>query len=242
MASLKKNVSKKTDEKVLPKKVAAKKAVAKKSVNSAKSELQNDDKKEIAKPAPSKKETPPVKRAKKVVLSDDDIDIVEFDKLNNDHIPFEKLKRSRGSVALAISACPQGKQPKVIRDNPKMAPPINTANYIIQLHVTLSNQNVQITWLDGKTENWLCSPNPKLTPKLKDVVGFKCGAKHTNYKKDGMAWFTAFKSKGMAYGFHNSQRVGLGIVSHGCVRVSCEHAKIINQNSWSGKTKIKIVK
>ena len=178
----------------------------------------------------------------KVVLTDDEIDIAEFDLANNSHIPLEKIKVSRAAPALETITCIQGKQSRVTRDNPKMAPPINTANYIVSLHVTLSAQNLQITWLDGTVENTLCSPNPQLTPKLNDVVGFKCGGKHTNFKRDGMAWFTALKSKGMAYGFHNSQRVGIGVVSHGCIRVPCAHAKRINQNSWSGKTKIKIVK
>jgi hypothetical protein len=173
-------------------------------------------------------------------LSDDDIDIAEFDKLVNADIPLEKTKAKRSLNALT-EICPQGKQTKVIRDNPKQTPPINTSKYITELHVALSAQNLRVTWNDGTIENWLCSPNPNLTPKGSDVVGNKCGAKHTNFKKEGMAWFTALKSRGMAYGFHNSQRVGIGVVSHGCIRVSCDHAKIVNQNSWSGKTKIKII-
>lgn len=96
----------------------------------------------------------------------------------------------------------------------------------------------RITWTDEIIENILCSPNPSLTPLGNDVVGNKCGTKHTNFKKDGMAWFTAFRSRGMAYGFHNSQRVGIGIVSHSCIRVACDSVKRINQNSWSGKTKL----
>lgn len=174
-------------------------------------------------------------------LSDDDVDIEAFDKLVNADIPLPKVKASRALSTLA-ETCPQGKQKKVIRDNPKMAPPLNTKNYITELYVKLSTQNVRLTWLDGTKQNFLCSPNPRLTPKGNDIVGYKCGAKHTNYSRDGMAWFTAFKSRGMAYGFHNSQRVGIGVVSHGCVRVECATAKLINQNAWSGKTKIKIVK
>jgi len=143
-------------------------------------------------------------------------------------------------VALGTT-CPQLKQSKVIRDNSTMAGPVDKSNYITELRVKLSTQELTVTWLDGTTNKLLCSPNPKLTPKGKDVVGYKCGPKHTNYSKDAMAWFTAFKSRGMAYGFHNSQRVGVGVVSHGCVRVLCDNAKIINQNSWSGVTKIVIV-
>lgn len=179
------------------------------------------------------------KTAIKKVLTDSDIDIEAFDLEFNAHIPLPKIKTQTNLKALPI--CPQGKQPKVIRDNCRVSRPVNTSQYITALHVKLSTQTLTVTWLDGKKETWLCSPNPKLTPKGKDLVGVKCGAKHTNYKRDGMAWFTSFKSRGMAYGFHNSQRVGLGVVSHGCVRVSCEHAKLINENTWSGKTTIQIV-
>ena len=176
--------------------------------------------------------------AKQLHLSDDDIDIEAFDKLVNADVP---LPKTALAMPVLKNTCPQLKQPKVIRDNPQMAPPVDKSNYIIELRVKLSTQELTITWLDGTKNKLLCSPNPKLTPKGKDVVGFKCGIKHTNYSRDAMAWFTAFKSRGMAYGFHNSQRVGIGIVSHGCIRVPCDNAKIINQNSWSGVTKIVIV-
>jgi hypothetical protein len=175
-------------------------------------------------------------------LGDDKIDIEEFDKLFNAGIPAEKVKGTANASGTLASSCPQGKQPKVIRDNPHTSPPVNTANYITELHVTLSTQNLRVTWLDGTVENLLCSPNPSLTPRGNDLVGNKCGPKHTNFKRDGMAWFTALKNHGMVYGFHNSQRVGRGVVSHGCIRVACDNAKKINQNSWSGKTKIKIVR
>lgn len=206
-----------------PKKIATKKAVVAKPVT-----------KIVAAKTPVKKTA--------LILSDDKIDIEAFEKEVNGHIPLEKVKAKRSKALADLPTCPQGKQPKVIRDNCRLAPPIDKANYIVSLHVKLSTQTLTVTWLNGKVDTWLCSPNPKLTPRISDVVGNKCGAKHTNFKRDGMAWFTALKSKGMAYGFHNSQRVGLGIVSHGCIRVVCEHAKIINLNSWSGKTTIKIVR
>ena len=173
-------------------------------------------------------------------LSDDAIDIEAFDKLVNADVPEPKAKAMVAMAALG-NICPQLKQPKVIRDNPQMASPIDKSNFITQLRVKLSTQELTITWLNGLVNKILCSPNPRLTPKGKDVVGYKCGPRHTNYSRDGMAWFTAFKSRGMAYGFHNSQRVGIGVVSHGCVRVSCDNAKTINQNAWSGITKIVIV-
>lgn len=173
---------------------------------------------------------------------DDNIDIEAFDKRVNGIEPNSgaEIKAALAMASLG-NVCPQFKQPRVIRDNPKMAPPTDTSNYIKELKVKLSKQELTITWTNGTTNNVLCSPNPRLTPKGKDVVGYKCGPKHTNYKRDAMAWFTAFKSKGMVYGFHNSQRVGRGIVSHGCVRVPCEQAKLINQHSWSGVTKIIVV-
>lgn len=188
--------------------------------------------------ASSKKVTTKVDKI--MYLSDDVIDLEEFDKMINGDIAPEKSKKKVAMSALG-EICPQLKQPKVIRDNPQMSGPLDTSNYIIELRVKLSAQELKVTWKDGTIDKWLCSPNPILTPKGTDVVGYKCGPKHTNFKRDGMAWFTAFKSKGMAYGFHNSQRVAIGIVSHGCVRVSCDNAKTINQNSWSGVTKIVIV-
>ncbi len=197
-------------------------------------------KKATPKKAVAKEKNVAINPEKALYLTDDAIDIEVFDKLVNADVPVPKTKAKEATTA-AASTCPQFKQPKVIRDNPKMAPPVDKSNYIVELRVKLSTQQLTATWLDGTTNKWLCSPNPKLTPKGKDLVGYKCGPRHTNYSRDGMAWFTAFKSRGMAYGFHNSQRVGIGVVSHGCVRVLCEYAKIINQNSWSGITKIVIV-
>ena len=186
------------------------------------------------------KADPKETQAKLLHLSDDHIDIAEFDKLVNADIPPEKEKTNRSLSAL-LATCPQGKQSKVIRDNPKMSGPLDPAKFITELFVKLSTQNLRVTWSNGQIDNWLCSPNPALTPRGNDIVGMKCGPKHTNRKRDGMAWFTALKSRELVYGFHNSQRVGIGVVSHGCIRVVCDHAKTINQNSWSGKTKIRIV-
>ncbi|MBL7754223.1 MAG: L,D-transpeptidase [Chitinophagaceae bacterium] len=166
-------------------------------------------------------------------LTDDSVDLEDWNALQA-----IKLKSEPG---VAVSTCPQGKQKKVIRNDCALGGPIDKTNYIISLHVKLSTQNLKVTWKNGLVENWLCSPNPKLTPRIKDVIGLKCGVKHTNLKKDGMAWFTAIKKYYMAIGFHNSQPVGKGIYSHGCIRVSCEHARIINENSWSNKTTVTIV-
>ena len=46
---------------------------------------------------------------------------------------------------------------------------------------------------------------------------------------------------GRSVGFHDSQPVGSGQVSHACIRVCCNHAKTINQNTWSGKTTVNVV-
>jgi hypothetical protein len=227
-------VSKK-DTKEQPKKAALKKAAPKKAAVE-----KGAPKKTAPKNAASQIKKEATKPVKMLYLSDDAIDIEAFDKLVNADVPEPKAKAKVVMSALG-SSCPQFKQPKVTRDNPKMAPPANKANYITELKVKLSTQELTATWLDGTKNKWLCSPNPKLTPKGNDVVGYKCGPKHTNYSRDAMAWFTAFKSRGMVYGFHNSQRVGIGVVSHGCVRVHCDNAKTINQNSWSGVTKISIV-
>ena len=172
--------------------------------------------------------------------SDDEIDLEIWNQESEALNPKSKVGIKPNS--LAASSCPQGKQKAVNRKTCALAPPFDTNNYIIHLHVKLSTQNLKVTWKNGKIENWLCSPNPKLTPRMTDVVGLKCGVNHTNLKRDGMAWFTTIKRYYMAIGFHNSQPVGKGIYSHGCIRVSCEKAKIINQNSWSGKTKVTIVR
>jgi hypothetical protein len=85
------------------------------------------------------------------------------------------------------------------------------------------------------------------TPRGKDTIGVKCGASHTNQitKKrkvpDNMGWFTGLSKHGRSVGFHDSQPVGSGQVSHACIRVCCNHAKTINQNTWSGKTTVNVV-
>lgn len=241
--------SKTAASKVSPAKVAAAKATPAKAKTTTATKSKTTASKVIA-PKVASEKSPTIKIAKKiaskptkVILTDDDIDIELFDQENNVKALKANVKSALAErSATAFALCPQGKQPKVIRDNPSLTPPLDTNNYIQSLHVKLSAQLLTITWTDGSVEQILCSPNPKLTPQITDVVGFKCGPKHTNFKRDGMAWFTALKSKGMAYGFHNSQPVGKGIVSHGCIRVPCEYAKKINNNSWSGKTVIKIIK
>jgi hypothetical protein len=151
-----------------------------------------------------------------------------------------KGKKKGGGNVCSAGDCPQGKQKKVVRDDCSEGEPADKDRFITELNVSLSAQKVEVVWSDGTTEQWDCSPNSSVTPTGTDVVGVKCSINHTNKKKDGMAWFTGFKSEGLRIGFHDSQRVGKGIHSHGCVRVCCDKAKIINQNTWSGKTTIKV--
>ena len=150
-----------------------------------------------------------------------------------------KKKPQKQNVCSA-GGCPQGKQKKVTRDDCATSEPADPKNFITQLNVSLSGQTVEVIWSNAPAETWPCSPNPSATPTKDDVVGVKCSINHTNKKRDGMAWFTGFDRQGLRIGFHNSQPVGKGFVSHGCVRVCCDKAKIINANTWSGKTTISV--
>ncbi len=155
--------------------------------------------------------------------------------------------RPARSNVCAAGSCPQGKQSKAVTGDCKTSEPADKSDYISNLDVDMSAQTVDVTWTGGgksRTETWPCSPNPGVTPKHSaahpDTVGVKCGINHTNTHKDGMAWFTGFNSEYLRIGFHDSQPVGPGYVSHGCVRVCCDKAQIINKNTWSGKTKITV--
>ena len=145
-------------------------------------------------------------------------------------------------------SCPQGKQSRVIRNDCGLNPePVNPDNYISALNVSLSAKTVQVIWsglVPGNTEVWPCSPHPSNTPRHSaddpDVVGTQCSINHTTRHRDGMAWFTGFASDGLRIGFHDSQKVGPACVSHGCVRVCCDKAEIINKNTWGGRTTITV--
>ena len=158
----------------------------------------------------------------------------------------EDIQRSTGDNSQFIQRtcagnCPQGKQPRKNRNDCDTGQPVNRRRYITALVVTIATQTVEATWSDGSTDSWDCSPNPTDTPRGPDLVGLKCTINHTNRKRDGMAWFTGFQSEGKRIGFHDSQTVGTGVFSHGCVRVCCDHARIINQNTWSGVTTINVI-
>jgi hypothetical protein len=149
-----------------------------------------------------------------------------------------------GLVA-AQPACPQGKQKAVTHNDCSNSAAANPNDFIRHLEVDVAAQTVRADWADAsgtatRTTSYACSPNPNVTPRGADRVGVKCSNNHTNMHRDGMAWFTGFRSTGMRIGFHDSQRVGPGIHSHGCVRVSCVAAREINANTSSGVTTINV--
>jgi hypothetical protein len=154
--------------------------------------------------------------------------------------PPAKKKKSKPAPNACAGSCPWKKQKKVVHNDCSPSEPLNQKKYITALAVDMGAQQVVATWSTGTTDTFPCSPNPKSTPKGNDVVGVKCSINHTNMKKDGMAWFTGFQSEGMRIGFHDSQTVAKGVHSHGCVRVCCSVAELINKNTWSGKTTIQV--
>jgi hypothetical protein len=151
-----------------------------------------------------------------------------------------------GGSVCGAGGCPQGKQSKTVHDDCATSDAADKTNFITDLNVSLSKRNVEIVWSGGTTQTIPCSPRPGVTPKGPDLVGLKCSVNHTNLPKkkgakpDGMAWFTGFQSQGFRIGFHDSQKVGASFNSHGCVRVCCDKAEMINKNSTSGKTRISV--
>jgi hypothetical protein len=124
---------------------------------------------------------------------------------------------------------------------------INASKYIDSILVERGGHTATATWSDKSTTTYPCSPSTKAgkhgkipTPISNFTVGVKCDACHTNHEGAGMAWFTGIVDK--MIGFHNSQDVGPTHESHGCIRVSCEHAKEIHDNTTSGKTTVKVVR
>lgn len=128
--------------------------------------------------------------------------------------------------------------------------PATGGNPITDLTVHRARHNLVVTFTSGPSENWPCSPSTRSGPGGKkeptplvtnDHVGIKCDKCHTNSRNAGMGWFTGFASQGRKIGFHNSQRVGASFESHGCVRVSCDHAKTIHDRSSTGTTTVNVV-
>jgi hypothetical protein len=156
-----------------------------------------------------------------------------------------RSRRSSRRSRPAAAGCPQGKQDKVVADDCASSAAADPANFISHLEVSIAGRKVTPTWKGTSGGGpWECSPNPKHTPPTPrgkmDYVGTKCTVNHTNKKKDGMAWFTGIARWGRQYGFHNSQPVGSRFVSHGCVRVRCGPAEIINRNTSTGVTTVRI--
>lgn len=154
--------------------------------------------------------------------------------------------KSGGANVCSAGNCPQGKQPKAVTGDCGTSGPADENRFIKHLEVSISGHKVVATWSDGSTNTWPCSPNPSCTPKGPDKVGDKCTIKHTNEitkarkRPDGMAWFTGFEKQWHRIGFHDSQPVGKGFESHGCVRVCCDVAELINKNTWSRNTTINV--
>jgi hypothetical protein len=164
-----------------------------------------------------------------------------------------KSTKNAGSTPGSGAGCPQGKSKTGEHhgDCTSGGPPINQSKWIKHLEVSVSAYTVDVTWSDGSKEQWPCTPRPsskkhKGTPLGPDKIGKKCGVNHTNLitpkRKipDGMAWFTGLAKQGLRVGFHDSQPIGKSYQSHGCIRVHCNHAKIINQNTWSGQTTVNV--
>ncbi|KYF90504.1 hypothetical protein BE18_11500 [Sorangium cellulosum] len=118
----------------------------------------------------------------------------------------------------------------------------NGSNFIRHIDVNKTTQQMTLLWgtraatarAEGRI---LVSPNVSRTPSGSFSIGQKCGACHTNRCAEGMGWFAGFS--GLTYGFHDSQRVGRGVQSHGCVRVlGCNDARRIHDNTSSGVTSV----
>lgn len=165
--------------------------------------------------------------------------------------------KHKASSACNQAGCRQGHaKAEVAGDCNSGGPPDNQQEFIKHLEVSVGAGTVVATWSGGGTDQWSCTGNVNgkkggkkygmPTPRGDDKIGVKCGVHHTNQitKKrkvpDNMGWFTGLAKWGRRVGFHDSQPVGGGYVSHACIRVCCNHAEIINKNTWSGKTTVHV--
>jgi hypothetical protein len=143
--------------------------------------------------------------------------------------------------------CAPSKAP--LHDGCTRGGPAASGDWITGLVVERSKQRLTATWSGGRTDTWACSPSKSSkghgqvpTPLVKDDrVGIKCDQCHTNAHGDGMGWFTGLASEGRRIGFHDSQKVGSGIESHGCIRVHCDTARTIQEHTSTGTTTIDVV-
>jgi|GEM_PF-3453075 len=158
-----------------------------------------------------------------------------------------RRRTTRPAAPACTGACAPSRSP--LHDGCNAGSAAVSGRSITDLTVHRGAHQVVATWSSGPNSTWACSPSTRSgrggkvpTPLVtNDRVGIKCDKCHTNRHGDGMGWFTGFSSRGRAIGFHNSQRVGPGFESHGCVRVPCSIAKIIHDHSSSGGTTINVV-
>lgn len=127
-------------------------------------------------------------------------------------------------------------------ENCSTSPPSNRRNYIRHILVDRSSYSATITWqgrrLAGRRSISI-TPNLTSPPRGTYRIGLKCTKFHTNRCGSGMGYFTGFY-RGLVIGFHNSQTLGHGIQSHGCVRCDCANAQMIRDHTWSGRTQVEV--
>lgn len=142
------------------------------------------------------------------------------------------------------------------QDKPKAKAKPKAPPKIVEVHVDLSSQTMRLVYDDGTTKEGIVVSTGKGLPNTKDdpckdpnVDGSNCtpsgtfnvgkqgDASYKNSKGDAMSWYVEFEAS-RAIGIHNSQPVTGAPASHGCVRISAEMAKHVNQRVVPGITKI----
>lgn len=166
--------------------------------------------------------------------------------------PRRPTRRRREEAPACKGPCAPSKSALHRSGCSKGSPP-DTNNFLRHIHVSRAAHSLVAEYGSNdrsiaatKTVSMACSPSTRSGPHGKvptplgdTKVDKKCDGCYTNKHRDGMAWFTNFQSHG-SIGFHNSQLVGTSHESHGCVRVSCGNAQIINRDTWSGNTTIHV--
>lgn len=122
---------------------------------------------------------------------------------------------------------------------------------ITHIEVSLAQQQLQVTWSDGKKESAQVStgkgcPNTKEDPCADTAswacteagnftIGKKGDGDYKNQHGDKMSWYVELDaSRGI--GIHDSQEVTGRPASHGCIRTGPDMARRINQNVTSKTT------
>ncbi len=153
------------------------------------------------------------------------------------------VQQGNGTSKIVQRSCPQGKTREtgkpITNNDCSHSREANPENFITHLYLVPSGSNqatVVALWSGGSSNKWAATIRDSRTPQslqTPDRVGTKCTEAHTNTAGDHMAYFTGLQREGKNIGFHNSQPVGAGHRSHGCIRVHCSTAKIINENTRS---------